>query len=130
MSVGEKVIYPELSYKLIGILFTVHNELGRFCNEKQYGDGVEKYLKSLQVSYKREYILPPSFIGEANGRNRVDFLVDDTIVLEIKTEQILTKEDYYQIQRYLTALKKKLGILVNFRQKFITPKRVLNTFSN
>ncbi|TSC56860.1 MAG: hypothetical protein Greene071421_369 [Parcubacteria group bacterium Greene0714_21] len=126
---AQKVIYPELSYQIIGILFTVHNELGRFCNEKQYGDSIEKHLKTSAVKYDREQILPPSFAGEAIGRNRVDFLIDDKIVLEIKTEQILTKEDYYQVQRYLTALKKKLGILVNFRQKFIAPKRILNAFN-
>ena len=130
MNVSEKVIYPELSYKITGILFTVHNELGRFCNEKQYGDRIEKHLHDLHIAYAREQILPESFEGEAAGRNRVDFLIDDTIVLEIKTAQILTKEDYYQVRRYLTALRKKLGILVNFRQKFIAPKRVLNSLSS
>lgn len=41
----EKVIHPDLSYLLYGLCFKVHNQLGRFCNEKQYGDALEKLLK-------------------------------------------------------------------------------------
>jgi hypothetical protein len=39
----------------------------------------------------------------------------------------LSNEDYYQVKRYLTSLNKKLGIIVNFRKKFIQPKRILNS---
>ena len=76
--------------------------------------------------YEREKILPASFAGEIAGRNKVDFLIEDKIILELKASRMLTKEDYYQAKRYLVALHKELGILVNFRQRFLTPKRVLN----
>lgn len=122
-----KVIYPELSYKITGILFAVHNELGRFCNEKQYGDKIERYLNDLGIRHERERVLPVSFDGEIEGRNKVDFLIDGKMILEIKAKRIITKEDYYQVKRYLVALGKKLGLLVNFRQKYITPKRILNS---
>lgn len=71
--------------------------------------------------------MPASFEGEQNSRNKVDFLVENKIILEIKAKRILTRDEYYQVKRYLTALNKKLGILVNFRQKFIQPKRILNS---
>lgn len=124
-----KLIYPELSYKINGILFTVHNEIGRFSNESQYADVVENYLRKLKIPYEREKILPPSFENEFKGRNKVDFLIDDKIVLEIKAKKILTREDYYQVKRYLVALDKKLGIIVNFRKKYIEPKRILNSLA-
>lgn len=38
----EKIIHKELSYKITGLLFKVHTELGRYCREKQYGDALEK----------------------------------------------------------------------------------------
>lgn len=127
MTFQEKPIYAELSYKTSGILFAVHNELGRYRNEKQYADAIEKYLTIYKVSYRREETIPPSFGGELKGRNKIDFLIENKIVLEIKTKHILEKQDYYQLKRYLTAFNKKLGILVNFRDKFLRPKRVLNS---
>ena len=127
MSEFTELIYPELSYKINGVLFSVQNELGRFCNEKQYCDAIEGYLKKLKVSYEREKVLEPSFENEQKGRNKTDFIIEDKIILEIKAKRFLTREDYYQIKRYLSALGKKLGILVNFRGKHIDPKRILNS---
>jgi len=123
-----KLIYPNLSYKINGILFTVHNELGRFSNEKQYADAVEAYLKKFVIDYEREKFLPPSFENEQK-RNKVDFLIDGKIILEIKAKKMLTREDYYQIKRYLIALNKKLGIIVNFKKRYIEPKRILNSLA-
>lgn len=122
-----KLIYADLTYEINGILFSVHNELGRFCNEMQYSDAIENRLKGLNIIYKREEIIPPSFEGETKGRNKVDFIIEDKIILEIKVKRILDKNDYYQVRRYLDAFNKKLGILVNFRQKLLQPKRILNS---
>ena|SRR5258708_25138294 len=122
-----KLVYPDLSYKISGILFAVHNELGRFCNEKQYSDCIEKYLKKFNMSYEREKVLAISFDGEAKGRNKVDFLVDDKIIIEVKAKRILGREEYYQTKRYLEAEKKKLGIIANFRERYLRPRRVLNS---
>ncbi len=122
-----RVVYSELSYKITGILFTVHNELGRFCNERQCCDLLENYLKKLDVKYEREKTLPRSFKSELRNRNRIDFLIEDKIVLETKNKRFIEREDYYQVKRYLVALDKKLGILVNFRDKYLKPKRILNS---
>lgn len=96
----------------------------------QYGDSIEKYLKAQNISYEREKILPSMFEGEEKGRNKIDYLIEDKIVLEIKAKRVIEKEDYYQVQRYLKALNKKLGILVNFRNSYIHPKRILNSQAN
>ncbi|MCX6720696.1 MAG: GxxExxY protein [Candidatus Staskawiczbacteria bacterium] len=120
-----ELLHPDLSYKLNGILFKVHNELGQFRAENEYGDLIENYLKKDGLSYEREKVLPVSFENDQQ-RNRVDFLVEDKIILELKAKNFVDKEDYYQIKRYLAALNKPLGILVNFRRKYITPKRIVN----
>ncbi len=124
---NEKIIHKELSYKINGILFKVRKDIGLYANEKQYCDAIEKELKAQDVPYCREKVLEVSFEGEHSGRNKVDFLLDNKIILEVKAKQFITKEDYYQIRRYLAALKIKLGILVNMRRYAINPKRVLNS---
>lgn len=125
-----QIIYPELSYKINGLLYKAHNHLGRYCSEKQYADFIENQLKIIKLNYKRELILPESFAGEFKGRNKIDFLVKSLIILELKAKKIITKEDYYQTRRYLSILNKRLGILVNFRAAYIHPKRILNPNAN
>ena len=122
----DNILYPELSYLITGILFKVHNELGRFRNEKQYADALENFLKLNEIDYKREKSLPPSFDGEANNRNIPDFVIEDKIIIDLKAKRLITKEDYFQMKRYLVSYNKKLGIIVNFRQNILTPKRIVN----
>jgi len=120
---ANQLIYPELSYIITGICFSAHNELGRYSREKQYGDLIEKKLRGAKISYKRELAI-------GNSNNIVDFLIDYKIILEIKAKRIITKEDYFQLQRYLQASKIKLGILINFRDKYIKPTRVIRIDTN
>ncbi len=124
--INNNILYPELSYKLTGIFFKIHNQLGRFKNEKQYADAVEFFLNENHIDYAREVSLPASFEGEKARRNIPDFIADDKIIIDIKAKRIITKDDYFQMKRYLSSSNKKLGIIVNFRQKFLTPKRIVN----
>ena len=109
---ANKIIYPKLSYDIFCICFNVHNDTGRYAREKQYGDEMAKYFKEADIPFKRELI-----IGESG--NTVDFLVDDKIVLEIKAKPLISKEDYFQIQRYLQTSNIRLGLLINFRDKYL-----------
>ena len=116
--ISEKVIYPELSYKINGILFEVKKELGEYAREKQYGDLLEKKLKEGGIAFERE-----TAIGSSG--NIIDFLIDNKIILELKAVRFITSDNYRQIQNYLQHAKIKLGLLVNFREKFLKPKRII-----
>lgn len=120
---SKNLIYPEFSYKITGILFKVHNKLGRYCKEKQYQDMIEEILRKENIKFEREKEIPIS--SEVSG-NRVDFVIDNKILLECKAKPIITKQDYYQILRYLKASNIRLGLLVNFRNSYLRPKRILN----
>lgn len=119
-----EIFHKELSYRINGLLFKIHNELGRYCREKQYGDALEKLLKAKNMPFDREESAPVESIDN-QGTNKVDFIVDNKIVLELKAKPIIQKDDYYQIQKYLQATGHKLGFIVNFRNKYLKPIRII-----
>lgn len=123
---NKKILYPKLSYTLNNLFFKTHNRLGRYKNEKQYSDFFEGLLKINNINYLREFALPKCFKEEKTRRNIVDFMIDDKVIVDFKTKTIVTKDDYFQMQRYLTSSGKQLGIIVNFRRISINPKRIMN----
>ena len=123
--INKNLLYPDLSYKICGLCFYIHNKLGRYRNEKQYADALENLLKENKIDYLREKPLPVSFPGEKNRRNIPDFIIENRIILDIKAKPFITKEDYFQLRRYLESYNKELGLIINFRQKYLRPKRIL-----
>src|SRR6056297_192111 len=122
-----KIIYKDLSFIINGLFYKVHQELGKYKNEKQYADLFEKFLNKNNLNYVREYRFKNKQFGKEEIRCVCDFIIDDKIVLEFKSKNYIDKEDYYQLKRYLTSLNLRLGVLVNFRQDRLVPKRVLNS---
>ena len=128
VKVSEKVIYPELSYKITGLLFEIHNSLGRYCKEKQYAKALEQLLIESDISYKRESPLPLENIDN-RFTNKADFVINNQLLIELKAKPLISKLDYIQTQRYLVAGKLKLGIIANFRNKYLKPIRVIRSNS-
>ncbi|MFA5317885.1 MAG: GxxExxY protein [Patescibacteria group bacterium] len=123
----DKVVHRELSYKITGLLFKVHTELGHYRNEKQYADYFEKLLQLYNIEYVREYRFLDQQYGKEQVRCVADFIINDKVLLEFKSRNFLTKDDYYQVRRYLITLNLQLGILINFKQYRLSPKRILNS---
>ena len=122
----QKLLYPGLSYELVGVCFQVHNELGPFARERQYCDRLEQLLISSKILYQREVKINFRSANNEVGGNIADFIIDGKIILECKAKRCLTRNDYHQVQRYLRATNKELGLLVNFNEKHLKTKRVLN----
>lgn len=113
-----KLLYSDLTFKLNGIAISVRKEFGRYAREKQYCDLYEVKLKEIGFEYERELV-----VGDSG--NRLDFVVEKLVAVEAKAKPFLTKEDYYQVQRYLHIVNLELGIIYNFREEFIKPHRIL-----
>jgi GxxExxY protein len=111
------LVYPELSYQIIGILFEVYNELGPGYHEKYYQRAIAVGLKRSNLSFREQVHVSLIFKGEKIGNYYLDFLIADKIILEIKKGERFSKRNIDQILTYLKAKKLKLGIIANFGQK-------------
>jgi len=121
-----ELIYGDLSYKLMGILFKVHRKLGNSYQEKYYQRAIALALDKANIPYEREVMINLSYNDQKIGKYYLDFVIDNKIALEIKTVPVIKDEYYKQLLAYLDAANLKLGIVANFRTKRLTYKRLIN----
>ncbi len=121
-----KLVYPELSYILMGILFEVHNKLGTKYQEKHYQRAIEIKLAELKIPHQREAKIEIEFGKEKLGEFFIDFIINNKIILEVKHVWRITQDDVKQALRYLKATKLKLAIIANFKHRRLEYRRVLN----
>ena len=123
----KELIYPELSYILMGILFEVHNKLGTKYQEKHYQRAIQTKLEEVRIPYEKEKQIKVDFEGNELGKFFADFVIDDKIILETKKIWKITNDDIKQVLRYLNALNLKLAIIANFQHQKLEYIRVLNS---
>jgi GxxExxY protein len=120
------LIYPELSYQIIGILFNVYNDLGGGCHERYYQKAVALGLKECSLTFREQVYLPLNFRGIKVGNYYLDFLIENKIILEIKKGEKFTRKNIEQVYNYLKVANLKLGIIANFTKTGLRFKRILN----
>lgn len=120
-----ELIYPELSYKIVGILFEVYNALGGGYQEKYYQRALEKEFQSKSIKYKSQLPVRLKYKGDNLGIYYLDFLVEDKVILEIKIASKFYPKNIKQVLGYLKANNLKLGILACFNRNGLMHKRIL-----
>ena len=122
----QDLVYPDLSYKIVGVLLNVYGQLGYGLYEKTYQKAVAAGLKKEGLKFKEQLYVPVKFENKVVGRNFLDFLVEDVIALELKRGDKFVKAHIDQLYNYLVANNMKLGILVYFGPQRLHYKRILN----
>ena len=122
----DKVIYKELSYKIVGILFEVYNDLGYGYQEKYYERAVRECFKEANINFENQVMYNVKFKDAEIGKYFLDFLVEDKIVLELKKGNHFPKRNIEQVKGYLKITGKKLAILANFTANDVKFLRILN----
>ncbi len=120
------LLYPELSYKIVGCAFEVFNEIGGGHKEIVFHKAMVSAIKNAQIPFKDEICFPVKFKNETVGNNYFDFLVDGKIVVEIKSSDRFVKSNFDQLVNYLVVSNLKLGILISFGRTEVKFKRILN----
>lgn len=120
------LIYKEESYKIVGICFEVHNNLGPGFLEIVYKDALEFEFKKAGIPFEREkkyevnykeIVLPHKFYA--------DFVIYDKVILEIKSVAAIIDEFIAQAINYLKVSNNKLALIVNFGELSLKYKRIV-----
>ncbi|PQB03249.1 NADH:ubiquinone oxidoreductase [Polaribacter filamentus] len=120
------LLYKEDTFKIIGICMEVHNQLGKGFSEVVYSDALEIEFIDNNIKYSKEQKFNISYKGNIlPHKYRADFIINDTIVLEIKAIHCLTSSHVKQTLNYLAVSKLKIGLLINFGEGSLKYKRVI-----
>ncbi len=122
----DKVIYRELSYRVMEAVFEVHNSLGPGFVESVYEDALAYELQLRCIPFEKPKSVIVSYKGRVVGKHRMDLVVDNKIILELKAVQGLTDVFKQQLHSYLRATDLKLGILINFGTPRVQSVRIAN----
>ncbi len=122
-------LYKELSYKLVGIFFKIRNEYGPGHKEVIYQNLLEEALIANDIPHNREARIKiySNDTGKVVGTYVPDFLMDDKIIVELKSSRYTTKTDEKQLYHYLRNSPYEVGYLVNFSTPQIYIKRIIYT---
>ena len=125
-----ELVHPELSYKIVGVLYGVYNELGGGYQERIYQAAVGKELAQQKIGYIEQVKSDLFYKGQKLGNYRLDFVIEHKIVLELKVAPRFSPRDIMQVLGYLKQSNLNLGILVTFSRSGIFFKRVLKGNNN
>jgi len=120
------LIYPELSYQIVGILFEIFKELGSGYQEKYYQRAIAAEFKRCGLNYKEQVPTPIKYKGTRIGSYFLDFLIEGQIILEIKSGKNFSRKNIEQVNGYLKAFDLSLGIIANFTSEGVMYRRIVN----
>lgn len=119
-------VHGDLSYRIIGILFDVYNELGPGHRERYYQKAVAEAFRAAGIQFREQVYTPLIFRGSRIGAYYLDFLVDGKVVVELKCGDRFSRRNIEQVYAYLKANGLALGILANFARDGVKLRRIVN----
>jgi len=127
--INTSFLYKELSYELQGCFFEIRKEYGPGQKESIYANLLVECLQNKNISLDKEKpIKIYSFkTGKVMGSYKPDLIVDNKIIVEVKSSSFTTQKDEKQLYYYLRNSKYEVGYLVNFSTKKLYLKRIIYT---
>ena len=124
----EELIYKEECYKIVGILYEVHKNLGKGFSEIVYKDALEFEFNENDIIYEREKEYSVKYKNSIlKHKFYADFIIDNKIILEVKTVDCFNASHYNQCLNYLKISGNKLALLVNFNLVSLEYKRIVDS---
>ena len=117
--------HAELTEKIIGIFYSVYNELGHGFLESVYEEAMAMSLEAAGMTVTRQLTVPVWFHGRQIGDFRADLVVDDRVLVELKAVQRLEPAHDAQLMNYLKSTRFEVGLLLNFGTRPEVHRRIV-----
>ena len=124
--IKEEFKYSDITEKIIGCAMKVHQRMRNGYQELIYHRCLIIEFRKIALSFLNEIELPIFYDEIEIGKRRVDFLVENKVVVEIKAQSELTDTHLAQALNYLEALNLEIGLLINFGSKSLEIRRLIN----
>lgn len=108
-----------LTERIIGCAIAVHRELGPGLLEAIYEEALSIELDEQGLVFRRQLAVPAVYKGRPLGEYRLDLLVDDAVIVEVKSVDKLHPVFEAQLLTYLKVTGKKTGLLINFNTRLL-----------
>ena len=118
--------HQDITEKIIGAAYNVHNNLGSGFLEKVYQNSLAIELRSLDFLFDMEKPIKVYYRGEIVGDYIADIIVDGKVILEIKAIKELSSIHEVQLVNYLKATGIEVGLLINFGKSVQIKRRVMD----
>lgn len=115
--------FEELTHKIIGCAYKVFNELGFGFLESVYKKAMIIELSKSRLKVESEKSLKVYYDNKVVGDFYIDLYIEDKVIVEMKSVEVLTKQHEVQLVNYLNGLKKDIGLLINFGPSGVDVKR-------
>lgn len=122
----DKYKHSDLTGVILKAAFEVHNTLGCGFLEKVYENSLCVELKKKGISFSQQKSINVYYNNEIVGEYFADILVDNTVIVELKTISKIEKIHEAQLINYLKGTNKKIGLLLNFAKPKLEIKRMVN----
>ncbi|MBC6698399.1 GxxExxY protein [Hymenobacter puniceus] len=122
--------HNELTKSIIGCAMSVHRELGPGFPEGIYQRSLAVELTMAGIAFSREIHMPVYYKGHDVGSRRADFLIDGSVLVELKALPTLEPSSFAQVINYLTAYRLEVGLLLNFGEPSLKFKRFLKNHAS
>jgi GxxExxY protein len=106
--------HEDITHKVIGAAYKVYNELGFGFLESVYKNALAVELEKQNITFQLERPLKVYYSDKVVGDFFIDLFVEETVIVELKSVQKLSKEHGAQLVNYLKGLKRDIGLLINF----------------
>jgi GxxExxY protein len=118
--------FEVLSRKIIGAAIEVHRELGPGFLEHIYEEALKIEFSEHCLNFESQKEIKIKYLGTDVGSHRLDLLVENKIILELKAVKEFNDIHFAQLRSYLKATGLKVGLLLNFAKPTLEIKRIVN----